>query len=175
MNDLYKELKKIEPFTLSSQERKSYIREYPSSRWWNLNMKKEVLAYLAGFLDGDGSIYFIIRKKGIEPRIAFTNNSRELIEEIRSLINSKHITFWERHRINPNARETYHIRIGGLQDIKNFLEQILPYLRRKRPQAELMLEFCSSRLRRMKKGIRYYSEREKEIAKEVTKLNKRGR
>jgi len=139
-------------------------------------MKKELCAYLAGLLDGDGSIYFIIRKNSIEPKIVFSNTSKQLIEDLKDLIPLENIVYWEKHPKNKNARISYYIRIEKAEALKTFLENIVPYLRRKRRQAELMLEYVTSRLERRKiKGTVHYSEREKEIAKEVKKLNRRGK
>jgi hypothetical protein len=57
------------------------------------------------------------------------------------------------------------------KDVLVFLEMLLPYLIIKRRQAELVIEFCKSRL--AKPNHAPYDERELEVFAEVKRLNER--
>ncbi len=101
------------------------------------------LAYIAGFLDGDGSIY--VRAKPnpayrygfqIAPYVVFFQSSQET--EFPNLMQK--IGFGKM-RIRKDGM--YEFTIGKHEDLELFLQTILPYLQLKRLQAILMLEILA--------------------------------
>ena len=101
------------------------------------------LAYIAGFLDGDGSIY--VRAKPnpayrygyqIAPYVVFFQSSSEsqfplLMEEIG----------YGKLRLRNDGMFEY--TIGKHEELQEFLLKILPFLKLKKPQAILMLEILA--------------------------------
>ena len=103
-------------------------------------------AYLAGFIDGDGSIYVRLKPNisyrygfQISPYIVLFQSSKDekLFKEVYSLINFGYL----RKRKDGILEYT----IGKVGDIKNFLEMINPYLILKRRQASLMLKILEKK------------------------------
>ena len=103
-------------------------------------------AYLAGFIDGDGSIYVRLKPNisyrygfQISPYIVLFQSSKDekLFKKVYSLINFGYL----RKRKDGILEYT----IGKVEDIKNFLEMIGPYLILKRKQAILMLKILEKK------------------------------
>jgi|GEM_PF-5347215 len=64
-------------------------------------------------------------------------------------------------------REMYYVEVNRMEEIISFLEN-LPLLINKRPHAQLIREYCKSRLDNSHKS---YSQRELELTREVRALN----
>ena len=131
--------------------------------------------YLAGFVDGEGSIS-CYKRKDIRTKKGYTINSvfsigttnKEIMQEIKDLIKGK--LFVKKNGLN--AKVLYNVQIQDLETIRLFLESINDNLIVKKPQAELMIEYCISR--QNNKG-KEYSKREIQIAEKITELNRRGK
>lgn len=102
---------------------------------------KEILIYLAGFIDGDGCINAqIVRRKdyklGFQIRVSiafFQKTSRYFfIEWIHSIIKCGVI------RIRKDGISEY--TIIGIKNVRPFLEKISPFLIVKKKQSDLLLE-----------------------------------
>ena len=128
------------------------------------------MKYEAGFFDGEGTISFQKQKNSFSSFVSIDNTNREAIEQMANLMGTK-----VEYIAKPNKSSTkgiYVARIGKREDIINFLNKILPHLKIKRKQGELMLEWCKSRLSYGKKrGGPRYTEREIEIIYTVRELN----
>lgn len=103
-------------------------------------------AYIAGFLDGDGSIYVRLKPNAefrygfqIAPYIVLFQSKKELkkFEQIGDLINLGYF----RERNDGMIEYT----IGKEGAIRTFLEMVQPYLIMKREQAMLMLEILNNK------------------------------
>jgi NCAIR mutase (PurE)-related protein len=103
-------------------------------------MKKANWSYLAGFLDGDGSIYVQIKPNEtyrfrfqIAPMVAFFQSKKEQrkIKELKNLFKIGYL----RER-NDGVIEWV---IGREKEIKHILQKTLPFLRLKKKQAMLTL------------------------------------
>lgn len=136
-------------------------------------------AYLAGLLDGEGTITISVRKnkadplKGgspITPLITITNTNKELIDHLHAILNGS--TIKTHGRLGIGDKDVWVLQIARILDVKALLEQIAPYLFVKKRQAGLLLEFCNLRLQ--DKWMRY-NPRLFEIAKEIRKLNRKGK
>jgi intein-encoded DNA endonuclease-like protein len=111
-----------------------------------MNFSSTQKAYLAGFLDGDGSIYVRLKPNDdfrygfqIAPYVVFFQSSkdRENFEKICALIGIGYL----RER-NDGMLEYV---IQKQQAIKEFLSDVSPYLLLKRGQADLMLEILEKK------------------------------
>ena len=101
------------------------------------------LAYIAGFLDGDGSLMLQIKKRkdgniGIRfmPVICFYQDTRheETLNWIRGVLGIGYIS-----RRNDGMTE---LRINGFKQIRDILKSLLPYIRFKKLQAQALLSAC---------------------------------
>ncbi len=104
-------------------------------------LSKIDLAYIAGFLDGDGSIMLQLhrRKSGkegfrIKTVICFYQDVRHLkdVEWIKKTLNCGYLYIRNDHICE--------LRIEGFEKVHQILKLLSPYLRFKRKQVELMLE-----------------------------------
>jgi len=121
----------------------SYARIIPREAVALLSMKlsKEEKAYIAGFLDGDGSIYVKLKpnstyryKFQISPAIVFYQSQKE-----------KDYLWWLRKKIGKGyLRERndgiVEYIIGDVKSLRELIKDLLPHLRLKKKQAKLMLE-----------------------------------
>jgi hypothetical protein len=106
-------------------------------------IKKEELAYLAGFLDGDGSLMLQIKKRSDSKR------GWRLMATICFYQDSRHDTslYWMRKKLkigyishrNDGMTE---LRINGFDQVKNVVGLLIPYLRFKKKQARVIIKAC---------------------------------
>lgn len=143
-------------------------------------MKETTKAYLAGLVDGEGCITICESARrdhyGIKtsypsfgPRFCIVNANKNLIESVLqdwALGSIKEVRYK-----NPRYKPTYVWETRRLREILKAIEYILPYLKLKRKQALLMIEYCKSRLLAPKGGHCRYAEREIEIVKLIKALN----
>jgi len=136
-------------------------------------------AYLAGFIDGEGTITVSVKKFNANPKhggspltpiITITNTNKEIIDHFHAILYGSTIKI--HNGINPHDKDVWVLQIAKLMDVKALLEQIMHHLIIKRKHAKLLLEFCNLRLN--DKWIRY-NPRLFEIAKEIRKLNRKGK
>lgn len=106
------------------------------------------LAYLAGFFDGEGSVY-INRAKPNQSRgtayhleISFTNCDRQPLELAMQLFGGK---LSSTNDSRPNSKPVYRVRIRS-RKASAALAAMLPYLRVKRERADLAIRFQSGRV-----------------------------
>ena len=110
---------------------------------WEVDRKID-LAYIAGFLDGDGSLMLQIknRKDGIS-KIRFmsticfyqdTRHEKDLFW-IQKVLGKGYF-----HRRNDGMSE---LRINGYATVKNILDLLRPYIRFKKVQEEALNEACT--------------------------------
>ena len=124
-------------------------------------IEEKELAWLGGFLDGEGSFCMIrgnrSRRKadgspvgGFVPRVTVCNTDysiRQIIVDIADTCglpyylydNSKSPT-----RLSKN-KPSWHFAAQGMKRLIPWLTLLIPYLKAKRPQAELLLEYALSR------------------------------
>jgi len=125
-------------------------------------------AYIAGFVDADGSICMgkQTHSIGFRPKIAIYNRDESVL---RWIMYVTECGFGYHSRIKkPKWREMNHIYISSRKNCKAFLESILPYLQVKKAQGELLLEYCTNH----QHGV--LTERDVEIYKTLQTLNSRG-
>ncbi|MEO8637695.1 MAG: LAGLIDADG family homing endonuclease [Candidatus Taylorbacteria bacterium] len=105
--------------------------------------KKVELAYIAGFLDGDGSLMLQIKKRkdgniGIRfmPVICFYQDTRheKSLYWIREVFDIGYIS-----RRNDGMTE---LRINGYKQIEEILKKLMPYMRFKKLQSIALFSAC---------------------------------
>src|SRR5882672_6937069 len=103
-------------------------------------------AYIAGFLDGDGSIYVRLKPNAtyrygfqIAPNIIFYQSQKELLflETIQKIIGAGYI----RLRKDGIAEFT----IGDTQTMRDLISYLEPHLRLKKKQANLLIQILDTR------------------------------
>ena len=101
------------------------------------------LAYIAGFLDGDGSLMLQLKKRSDTKRairfmttICFCQDSRheKTLYWIQKVLDIGYIS-----KRNDGMTE---LRINGYKQIESILKSLLPYIRFKKLQASALLQAC---------------------------------
>lgn len=105
--------------------------------------------WLAGVLDGEGSIYAQLMPgcNAMRINVKIGNTSKLMLEKAARII--ENVTY-RKHKIAVNQRTytghlMYCIEVSSNRAIKALLEAVLPYLTVKKAQAEAMLSYCTSR------------------------------
>ena len=113
-------------------------------------MSNEELAYIAGFLDGDGCVMTqLVRRKDyiygyqIRTSIVFYQKSRN--QRILHWLKSRLEMGYIRHRNDEMTEYT----IVGLREVENILTTLLPYLRLKKELAEEVIKLIKAIPKRM--------------------------
>lgn len=107
-------------------------------------LTNEESAYIAGFLDGEGNITILRRNQYLNKTpsygliVGFTNTDRHVLEWLSTKVAGG---IYKKARYRENHRQGYEFRVWNKQETKFILESILPYLRIKRAQAEVALDF----------------------------------
>jgi len=108
-------------------------------------------AWLAGFMDGDGSIGVYKMKQpeakggySYSARAKATNNDRLSIDRVEKILEDNDISYSENHQ-TYNGRNALNVVIAAKESMRKFLEMIKDLLVGKKPQAELALRFLRAR------------------------------
>jgi hypothetical protein len=127
--------------------------------------------WLAGFFDGEGTIllgrYF--RKRDGLPRIkaeVMVGNTSKLV--MQHIAETLDMPLYEEKR--RDRKYLYTVRICRMKNVVPFLEKIIPYLKIKRVQAELLYAYCKSRIEKIHTSE--YTNEELQIFNKVRELNK---
>jgi len=131
------------------------------------------LAWLAGFIDGEGSITFKVQRgerlRGLNlvyyyPSVRICNTDYPTLKVVTDILDAHNLPYHVSHR-KPEFRPGYHaawdVEVKGLKRCERWLLTIAPYLRTKQGKAYLMLEYINSR-KNYSMGAGY-STREEEI------------
>lgn len=149
----------------------------------------EELAYIAGLIDGEGYVGLV---KHLEKRRQ-KNNKRNItlfyrpavkigmcdkkgIDFIKKVIGGK---IWLRKVLNIRYKDQWIWSADSYIDTKKVIEAVLPYLKVKRKQAVLLLNFIKERQiknnHKIKWGQTSYSIKETHIYNKLKLLNKTGK
>ncbi len=135
-------------------------------------MKRTDLAYTAGIIDGEGWICIKRTPRAYQITVGVGNTNEWLINWLQFSFGGG---VYPRTGLADNQKPQWHWNLSTRQ-AGNFLKLILPYLRIKRPQAELAIQFQS---RRRYRGHKPMSDGDKALD-EANKIlmgsyNKRGK
>jgi hypothetical protein len=135
------------------------------------------LAWLAGFLEGDGSIGLGKHtQKGIRiiysPYIDFSNTDSLLIEHCYKILDDLDLVYWINSKKTKNGT-AWDLRVKGFKRCKKILPLLIPELNgKKKKNAELVYEWILSRENTGNNTT--YTERELEIYTIIKNLNDPG-
>lgn len=136
------------------------------------NMTQETdLAWLAGIIDGEGSVQITKCKRNYKTgsswfvytfRIHIYNTDNLIIKKASEILQNNSISFRiyikKDFKITQwNKKTYYYIQIQRKQDLKNILEKIIPYLIKYEKKAKLLFELMN---RRMNKKREHYNQEE---------------
>lgn len=155
-----------------------------------LNMNEADLiikaAYLAGLIDGEGSVGFKRSKENRPGRrkplyytanIQITNCDLTLLNEVRKIFDClgiRHSYFLRNMKArNSKWRDAGNVSVNRTEDSAKLLKLILPYLISKKLRAEILLEFCEARIAVGVKGSLPHKE-EKRMWALVHGMNSKG-
>lgn len=134
-------------------------------------MTPEQRAYVAGLIDGEGSIMAFKQTHKLRPsydHIAYRidimcSTSKEFVKQVKDIIPHKtFLTINKAGLYNPNARTTYYLKVSSLKtNIIPFIEDVENYLILKKKQIKLLKDLIN--------GINQEGNMNK-----IKKLNKRG-
>lgn len=109
-------------------------------------------AYLAGLVDGEGSLGLYKTKKSVLTRFNLvTNTDTKLIKYVEDLVGTE-FTYWA-EKEKWNRQRCCMIQIQHRELMQIILVALLPYLVSKRGKAELVLAFIDERLGKKKHRI----------------------
>lgn len=144
-------------------------------------MSKVTIEYLAGLVDGEGSILFSVSRsirrgaKGTtlpviqyQPRLQIANCSEALLRLVREFVGAGHVH--SNPRENPKWKVGYQYQLSG-KALGPLLTQLIPHLILKERQARLVLVWLDDRRRA---GTRPYTDADRDIIELVKALNARG-
>jgi len=128
---------------MSLKEMKKMSDDHSQSEFENLVRSREDLQYVAGMIDGEGSIMLLrnVQPHGaayIRPRITITNKSRKVLQRCRRILRAGRI---ERAH---SKTDVLRLAIERRTDIARSLRALLPFIKLKRTQALVMMAFLRS-------------------------------
>ena len=112
----------------------------------------ELLSWIAGFVDGEGTLIIIQSGGRIQPRLQVNNTHYPTLNELTEMLTRlglPHYIGKKKGGHKPDGfyrKDQWVMMIVGLKRVLRWCQALLPYLITKRDQAELMIEFCHSRL-----------------------------
>jgi hypothetical protein len=130
------------------------------------------IAYLAGIIDGEGSICAVINNDKKQPslRVIVEMTDENVIKWIRERFEGQYCLHPRR---NPNRKPMYQVKWVG-RYAKNLLRVVTPYLIGKRKQAELALKWPVFPRHDWCKLPSWAEEKRETIRQELCKLNRKG-
>lgn len=154
-------------------------------------VSEKELSWLAGILDGEGSIgisRLMSHRKNptMTPRISLGNTNPKIIAEVRRIFKKIPVTcFIEKRQqtLGKNWKAAEVLQISHIQGAQDILKAVTPYLIGKKLQAEILLSFVDSRMRIYKSIGRApgsggrgtpYTDNERELFEKLRILNKKG-
>jgi len=134
------------------------------------------VSWLAGFIDGEGSIGFdkTSKKDFHYPHVIITSTHKPTIERVVEILSAIGVQCWvTKHTVkNPKHKQDWNVIIRGLKRVKPLLDIIIPHLFTKREQAQAILDFTNYRL--SLPSHTPYGGKEKSIIARLHQLNHRG-
>lgn len=111
-----------------------------------LNLTEWLLGYIAGFVDGEGSIG--LKKIGVEgyygAHVKVVNTNRNILDALMDVTCIGKVSLCG--KATEKHKSSYIWRVHSVVDIYCLLLSIEPYLYIKKPQAKLAIDFCTSRI-----------------------------
>src|SRR2546430_3365585 len=120
------------------------------------NAQVTELAYFAGLFDGEGSLMITrhfrkdFQRDTYRGSIQFTNTDPILVNSYCKFLRDLSIPYFVHvdDRSHRQRRVCYQVILTKLESQKKWLETFIPFLRGKKDEAEILLDYVSRRLRR---------------------------
>ena len=131
------------------------------------------LAYIAGFVDGEGCIQFSRCRKRVFPRVLVVNTDREVLEALQDQFGGRITPLWGR---KENWKPCWQWQITWSRAVR-FLVGITPWLRLKLPQAQTVFAWNAIKIGPGRKRAAEIAEHDEAVAllvQRMTWLNTRG-
>lgn len=140
-------------------------------------LSNEYLSYVAGYIDGEGCIRATKQRNGNAHgvHVFITNTYLPFLKELEETFGGK-VTI--RNKQNERHKTIFQWRLSDRDSILRFLKAILPFIREKKKQAELLIEYCELPILRSNRYSNNYDKtieaRNKRInlAEEISALKK---
>lgn len=130
------------------------------------NLSETELAYLAGLTDGEGCLTFSDNGTGcIRPLYQIIMTDEAIVRWVGDIL-GVYTRQFAKHRALPHHKDQFKVRLTGERAVI-FLKLIHPYLRVKRPQAEVLIAWLDTK--HMKNPERDLTR--KEMKKQIHILN----
>ena len=131
------------------------------------------LGWLAGIIDGEGSVLILKRGNLYIPSVKMANTSKVLIEKFCDILDRLDVSYscYGKHKPG-NRKYQWEVNIDGGKRVMSLLLQIQDILVYKQKQAFKVMEWIESR--KINKR-RYYSDAELQLKDDVKLMNARGR
>lgn len=151
--------------------------------------------FIIAAIDGEGSISInekifkqkyvwgkkTTKRKGYKqycPIISISNTNKPFLEKIKKILGVGYFTR-SKANVKRNKKESWRFSIENMADIKSLLTQIIDGLIVRKPQAQILLDYCSLRLNKIalhpkRLDLATYGEEEKELVEKIGILNRRG-
>ncbi|MBA7497232.1 hypothetical protein ES702_07844 [subsurface metagenome] len=141
-------------------------------------MKPLTLEYIAGFVDGEGSFTIARHKEdSYIPHITIGNTNLKIVQDIQKYF-SIGLKIYTRHPKNPKHKVDYQLVAQTIDTCKSVAALLEPYLRIKKEQAQIFMQYprsqYTSRLKGRQKDFSTKSLQQK-LRNRIMALNKRGR
>jgi len=134
-------------------------------------LTNEDWAYIAGLFDGEGYISVDRQNTIPAPKIGITNTDQGVIKWLASKLSYGTIS---KYKNRGNCKTKFTFYINKLEAQKDFLQNILPFLKIKQERAKLALEMIKIKERIFNRKKVKIPEELSELAKQIVLLNKRG-
>jgi hypothetical protein len=143
-------------------------------------------AYLAGLIDGEGSISILAyRRKArkytirLNPRLSISNTSKAMMFWVAQKVGVKpqrikiiHAEELRSRLVKRSYRNLYQIFIDGFTQAKYILQNTLPYLQSKKKHAKILIAFINHRLDKTSRGYNPPIDKmDLDLALQLRKLN----
>jgi len=144
---------------------------------------QEFWIWLAGFIDGEGTISIEHGKASPRrkcgwyyPRISIYNSSKETINFICKRLTKEGIRYSiDKRKRSEKSLNCYSITISGLANVLQFALKVKSHLFTKRKQIKILISFAKSRLSKMEISRKEpYSSDDLKLCEKIRKLNQRG-
>lgn len=111
----------------------------------------------------------------IQPTISFFNTNVEVLRWIQSKIGGSITSRINKHPDSKNVKKIYKLSITGMSDVYKVLKAIRNKLIVKRKQADLVIEYCKSRMSHKRPLKAPYTPFELKLFSQVRELNAQGK
>lgn len=109
--------------------------------WW-LKLEDFEAGYIAGLIDGEGTITMCKTGNEYKPHVQIANTNKEILEKTKRIIGCGWIV--EYRRDGCKILYVFHVPVSVMGIV---LERVLPFLVAKRTQAGLMLKYLDCRIK----------------------------